>query len=123
MLKLETMRPIIFIVAVGLLSLGFSSPAIIQQATGKITLLRVHDVGTRYGPPADQVDVEIIIQLDTEPDKAFGFQLRPDGNGPAREAMLGLLRDAFSNNWMVTIDYRITPPKKNGVIFRVWVTK
>jgi hypothetical protein len=114
---------LILIVVAGLLSLGFTSSAIIQQANGKITLLRVHDVGTKYGPPTDQVDVETIIQLDTEPGKAFGFQLRPDGNGPAREAMLGLLRDAFANNWTVTIDYKITPPKKNGVIFRVWVTK
>lgn len=90
---------------------------------GKITLLRVHDVGTKYGPATDQIDVETVIQLDTEPGKAFGFQLRDDTKRVAREGMLSLLRDAFQNNWTVHIDYNIDPGKKNGVIIRTWITK
>ncbi len=31
------------------------------QSSGKLTLLRVHNVGTKYGPPADQIDAEVII--------------------------------------------------------------
>ena len=93
------------------------------QASGKLTLLRVHDVGTKYGPPSDQIDVEVVIQLSTQTGKAFGFQLRNDGDRPARQGMLDLLRDAFNHNWPVTIDYDIDSGKKNGVIVRVWLTK
>ena len=106
---------------VGLLS--FVSKQDRLQATGKITLLRVHDINTRYGPAGDNINAEVIIQLDSKPDNAFGFQLRSDGNGPAREGMLSLLRDAFANNWNVTIDYDINPGKKNGILVRVWVKK
>lgn len=88
-----------------------------------MTLLRVHDVGTKYGPPADQIDVEVVIWLDSQPGKAFGFQLRNDSNRPVRQGMLDLLRDAFNNNWTVTIHYEINPGLNNGVIRRVWLTK
>ncbi|MPR36190.1 hypothetical protein [Salmonirosea aquatica] len=98
-------------------------PLDLLNARGRITLLRTHDVGTKYGPPTDQIDVETVIQLDTKPGMAFGFQLRDDNQRVTREGMLDLLRDAFRNNWPVSIDYIITPPKKNGVIIRVWVEK
>lgn len=100
-----------------------AKPADLLGATGKITMLRTHDIGTKYGPPTDQIDVEAVIQLDTKPGMAFGFQLRNDNQRIAREGMLDLIRDAFRNNWTVRIDYSITPPKKNGVIIRVWVEK
>jgi hypothetical protein len=93
------------------------------NARGKITMLRVHDVGTKYGPPSDQIDVEVVIKLHTEPGKAFGFQLRNDNQQNARDGMLNLLRDAFTNNWTTSIDYKIDPGKKHGVIIRVWVSK
>src|SRR5271169_6754798 len=72
---------------------------------GRITFLRVHDVGTGFGPPTDFLDVEVVIQLDSQPGKSFGFQLRNDNNRPARDGMLDLLRDAFANNFPVLIDY------------------
>ncbi len=100
-----------------------AKPLDLLNARGKITLLRTHDVGTKYGPPTDQIDVETVIQLNTKPGMAFGFQLRDDAQRVTREGMLDLLRDAFRNNWTVSIDYTITPPKKNGVIIRVWVEK
>lgn len=93
------------------------------NSSGKITMLRVHDVGTRYGPANDQIDVEAVIQLDTKPGMAFGFQLRNDNQRVTREGMLNLLRDAFKNNWTISIDYNIEPQKKNGVIIRAWVIK
>ena len=55
--------------------------------SGKLSLLRVHDVGTGYGPATDFIDVEAIIWLDTKPGMAFGFQLRNDDNRPARQGM------------------------------------
>jgi hypothetical protein len=80
-------------------------------------------VGTGFGPPSDFIDVEVVIQIDTRPGESFGFQLRTDDNRAARQGMLDLLRDAFSNNGTVVIDYDIEPPKKNGVIMRVALTK
>jgi hypothetical protein len=47
----------------------------LQGARGNITLLRVHDVGTGYGPPYDFLDTEVVITLDSEPEKAFGLRL------------------------------------------------
>ena len=93
----------------------------IQQSSGKLSLLRVHDVGTKYGPPTDQLDVEVVIQLQGN-NKAFGFQLRTDQNRVARKGMLDLLRDAFNHGWTTTIDYDIEPGKSNGRLFRVWLT-
>ena len=100
-----------------------TTQAALLNTRGRLTLLRVHDVGTRYGPPSDQIDVEVVIHLDTQPGKAFGFKLRNDTNALAHQGMLDLLRDAFENNWVVSIDYHIDPGKKHGVIIRVWVSK
>jgi hypothetical protein len=93
------------------------------QSSGRITFLRVHDVGTGFGPPTDFIDVEVVIQIHTKPGESFGFQLRNDANRAARQGMLDLLRDAFNSNGTVVIDYNIEPPKKNGVIIRVALTK
>ena len=95
------------------------------QSQGKLTFLRVHDVGSGYGPGSDHIDVEVVIKLNTMPNNAMGFQLRNDNFRPARQGMLDLLRDAFNNNWTVTIDYSIDTDadRKNGVILRTWLTK
>ena len=90
------------------------------QVSGKITFLRVHDVGTKWGP--DQLDIDAVIQLDNKVTPAYGFQLRTDGNQVARQGMLDLLRDAYAHNWPVTIDYDIPAGKQNGVLFRVALT-
>ena len=90
---------------------------------GRLSLLRVHELGTKYGPPSDQIDVEVVVQFQGSPNRAFGCRLRDDARGPAREGMLGLLRDGFNHGWIVGIDYDITEGKSNGVLMRVWLTK
>jgi hypothetical protein len=95
----------------------------LKQVTGKVTYLRVHAVGSAWGPPQDRIDVETVIKMSTSPGMAYGFQLRNNKERPVRQAMLDLLRDAFNNNWSVTIDFWIEPGKKNGIIHRVWLTK
>jgi hypothetical protein len=95
----------------------------LQQATGKLTFLRVHNVGTQYGPPTDQIDVEVVMGLDSKPGMAFGFQLRNDTNALARQGQLDLLRDAFNHNWTVRMDYSIETGKKNGTIIRTTLTR
>lgn len=93
------------------------------QSTGKLTFLRVHDVGTAFGPPTDRIDVEVVMKLSSQPDRAMGFQLRNDANRPARQGMLDLLRDAFNHNWTVSVDYNLDAGRKNGVAIRVALTK
>jgi CARDB len=117
----------IVLIALILLSLcvpSARSDAAVLQASGKVTLLRVHDVGTAFGPPSDQIDVEVVFRLDSQPMKAFGFQLRNDSNAAAHRGMLDLLRDAFNHGWTVTTDYRVDDPQSenNGVAIRVWLT-
>ena len=102
-----------------------AAPDILQE-TGTVTMLRVHEVVTGFGPPSDAIDVEVVFWLNRavgEPGLSFGFQLRNDGNGLAHQGMLDVLRDAFNNNWTVTTDYEITPGKTNGLAIRVWLTK
>jgi hypothetical protein len=92
------------------------------QAVGRLKFLRVHDRGTKFGPPADQIDVEVIFGIEGR-EGGLGFQLRDDANRPARQAMLDLLRDAFAHGWTVHTDYDIEENRKNGVAMRVWLTR
>jgi hypothetical protein len=87
-------------------------------AGGRVTLLRVHDVGTGYGPPFDFLDVEVVAWLDSMPGRAFGFQLRADAQKNASQGMLKLLREAFNTNRQVHIDY-VRTGFRNGRILRV----
>ena len=94
-----------------------------DTVVGTPTSLRVHDVGTRYGPAGDSIDVEVVVRLDSEPGKAFGFQLRPDTQEASDRAMLDALRDAFDTGSTAVISYETSPGKSNGVIRRVWLTR
>jgi hypothetical protein len=98
-------------------------PPVLLGECGKLNFLRAHDVGTGFGPPADFIDAEVIAKFASDPPKAFGFQLRPDANAAARTGMLGLLQDAFNNNWTVCLDFFLVPGKNNGIIIRVALTK
>jgi hypothetical protein len=93
------------------------------EKTGKVVFLRAHDLGTGYGPPNDQLDVEAVFIVNTVDDGAYGFQLRDDDNLPARQAMFSLLRDAVVNDLPVTVDYLIDAGKKNGIAIRIALTR
>lgn len=101
----------------------FIEAAELRQASGQLSLLRVHATGSAYGPPADRIDVEVVIRLKSLPDYAFGFKLRDSPELPARQAMFDLLSDAFAQGSVVYVDYWIDAGKKNGLIHRVWVTQ
>jgi hypothetical protein len=89
------------------------------EKTGKIVFLRANDLGTGYGPPNDQLDVEAVFILNAIGEGAYGFQLRNDEYLPARQAMFSLLRDAFVHNLTVIADYLIEPGRTNGTAIRV----
>jgi photosystem II stability/assembly factor-like uncharacterized protein len=90
----------------------------LQAAVGRITLLRVHDIGTGYGPPYDQIDADVIVCLDSEPDKAFGFQLRADLEISAARGKLKLLRDCFNTGRPIRLEF-IRTGCRSGRIIRV----
>jgi hypothetical protein len=123
MRRMRTVAGAAALMAVLMTTLTTPVNADLLQSSGKITFLRVHDVGTGFGPPSDFIDVEVVIQINTRPGESFGFQLRDNANRAARQGMLDLLRDAFNKNGTVVIDYDIEPPKKNGVIIRVALIK
>ena len=89
----------------------------VQRTTGRISMLRVHEVGTGYGSSTDPIEGEVIIQLDTHGKNGFGFPLRLDGGQMTHKGMLDLFRDAFSNDWSVQIEYQKTGPS-NATILR-----
>ena len=92
--------------------------------SGKIVMLRVNEVGDSFGKPPDNFVVEVVVQLDSHAaGAASGFQLRADGNQPARQGMLDLLRDAFNNGWRVHVDHEVPAGKTKGTIVRTWITK
>lgn len=90
----------------------------LQATEGVIVLLRVHDKGTKFGPPHDQIDAEVIVQLDTQPEKAFGLQLRQDANERVARGMLDLLRDAFGRSRRVRLEF-VRVGCRTGRIVRV----
>ena len=91
-------------------------PGRVTSAVGELTLLRVHDVGTKFGPRADQLDVEVVVRLDSQPGRSFGFQLRDDENRDANKGMLSLLRDAFDLDQRVRIEFIRTTCSKGQII-------
>lgn len=88
------------------------------ETSGRIHFLRIHDVGTKYGPPDDSIDAEAIFQLDSEPEKAFGFQMRSDEHELVNRGMMKLLRHAYENNLPVLIDF-VRVSCRNGKVIRV----
>lgn len=93
----------------------------LQATAGRITLLRVHDVDTGFGPPYDFLDAEVIVQLDSEPEKSFGIQLRTDAEAAKARAMLELLRDAFRRSSVVRLEF-IRSGCRTAKILRVIAT-
>ena len=88
------------------------------QGEGLLTFLRVNEPGYGYGGgKSNKIDVEVIFRLDTFRSKAFGFQLRDDAYGPAREAMLSLLRVAITERLRVRVDFDefVQPPNENCI--------
>jgi hypothetical protein len=88
----------------------------VLNASGHLTFLRAHDVGTGFGRPPNFLDGEVVCLLDSIPWLSLGFKLRADGERATRRAMLALLRAAFAANHPVSIDYIRTAPRVGTVI-------
>jgi len=91
--------------------------------TGTLASLRIQEISEPFGPPGDTIDVEVIVALNTSGTENYGFQLRVDQTQVMRRAMLDLLRDAYKNDWTVTLVYQKDPAKNNGILIRVQISK
>jgi hypothetical protein len=93
----------------------------LRTATGKLAFLRVHEVGSGFGPPDDFIDVEVVIGI-KRVKPGLGFTLRNDNKRFAHAGMLDLLRDVFNSDTIVEVEYFVDPGefgKINGIIHRV----
>jgi hypothetical protein len=93
----------------------------IRTASGKLAFLRVHRLGSGFGPPSDFLDVELVIGIKGATG-GFGVTLRNDNNHVAHQGMLDLLRDVFNSDTAVEVEYTVDPGefgKVNGTILRV----
>jgi hypothetical protein len=84
---------------------------------GRLTLLRIHDVGQGFGPPTDRIDGEVVVAVDRAPGQAFGFTLRTDGDEAAHRGMLDVLRSAFADAAPVRLIY-VRTGLTNGRLIR-----
>lgn len=74
---------------------------------GRIKMIRVHERGTGYGPPAHNLNEDCIVTLDTEPGVALGIDLT-GGKVPAGRKMFDQLRNAFERRRPVRLEYEAT---------------
>lgn len=89
------------------------------RRTGDLTLLRAHERGSGFGPDDDFIDVEVVGKISSEPDHAFGLEMRDNDELPAHEAMFALLRDGLRDDLDVTVEYDIDEDRQNGLLLRV----
>lgn len=122
MLKKTLLSMLLAVTAFSALAPSGASADYVERS-GQLRLLRIHDVGTGYGPSTDFIDVEVVISFSNDPSKAYGFKLRNDTNSLTHQAMVELLREAYQNNWTVVINADIPAGKNHGVLNRVWVRR
>jgi hypothetical protein len=107
----------------------------VNAVEGKVTMLLVQEEDAEYGPPGDEIDVEVVLTLDVTSTILYGFNLRSGENQMVHLGMLALLREAYANNWTVHVEYE----QKGGggvgggggpggsspqnEVFRIWVAK
>lgn len=96
-------------------------PGQIKTAIGKLAFLRVHRLGSGFGPPSNFIDVEVVTRIQGA-QGAFGFTLRNDNSRFAHQGMLDLLRDVQISDSVVEVEYTLPHEKfgkSNGTILRV----
>lgn len=89
---------------------------VVRRAIGKVTFLRLHDMNTGFGPPADPTPGELIISLDSEPNVWFGLALRAGVSEAMAKGSLDLVRDSFMNDSVIAIEYQAVGPTGRDVI-------
>jgi hypothetical protein len=89
---------------------------VVRRAIGKVTFLRLHDVNTGFGPPADPTPGELVVSLDSEPNVWFGLPLRVGTSEAMAKGSLDLVRDSFVNDSVIVIEHQAVGPTGRKVI-------
>lgn len=92
------------------------------ESTGKINLYRAQIQGLEFGRGEQEIDAEILVTLDSQPDLVFTLRLHED-SPPVNKIIANTLRDAYINNLPVTIYHQIAPKKTNVKIHMVQLNK
>ena len=87
------------------------------EVTGKVKLIRSQIKGLEIGSKQDFLDAEVLVTLEGQPGKVFGFRYHDDN--PERNSMESLLREAYFRGLPVTISHKMEPLKKHKSI--IWV--
>ena len=93
----------------------FNTRAVLQSI-GTVDFLRVHDLRTGFGPPADPVYGEVVVRFANRPNEWFGFELRTGSREPMASGMYALLRDSFLRGTSVRVDYQPVGPTGRTII-------
>jgi hypothetical protein len=79
--------------------------------SGKLTLFRAQIKGLEIGPSKDRLDAEVLVTLDSTPDKVYGVRLHEDE--PSAREIINTLREAYLHNIPVTIQSPLEPGRNN----------
>lgn len=93
-------------------------PLGVRSAKGKVNYLRIHDSG-EYGAAPDSLRTEVVLKLDKEPARAFGFSLKNDADGPSHQGMLALVQAAYLNKLDLYLEYIQELNKFNSKVFMI----
>lgn len=88
------------------------------ESKGKLTLYRVQVQGLEFGRDKEEIDAEVFVTLDSEPDMVFTLRLHDD-SPPVNSIIAETLRDAYLNQTPVKIYHQIAPGRKNVKIHMV----
>lgn len=88
----------------------------IFRAVGRIVQLRVHSLGTGYGPEHDPLDAEIVVMLDSTPSRAYGYPLRAGSRESVGRGVLDQLRRAYNAQQTVRVEYQPTGPHNSRIV-------
>jgi len=93
----------------------FNTMAVLQT-TGVVSFLRVHDLKTGFGPPADPTTGEVVIGFSNRPNEWFGFELRTGSREPMARGMFEILCDSFEAGSPVRVDYQPLGPTGRKIL-------
>jgi hypothetical protein len=89
---------------------------VVRRVIGKVIFLRLHDVSTGFGPPADPTPGELVISLDSATNVWFGLPVQTGATEAAAQGALDLVRDSFRTDSLIVIEYQAVGPTGRKII-------
>jgi len=98
--------------------------AIVKTVSGKVSLIYVQELGKNYKVLGHPVYTEAVFKLSTKPNIWFHFHLRNDQESLVNQAYFDILRDAYNNNYTVSVlaDISTSKPADTSVM-ALWISR